>query len=286
MEYVTLNTGAKMPLEGFGVYQISDLAVCEESTYNAIKAGYRLLDTAAAYQNETAVGKAIKRAIADGLVKREDLFVVTKIWISDALSEETSYKALQTSLAKLQLDYIDLILLHQPYGDYFAAYRGLEKAQKDGLAKAIGVSNFYPGPYSNICDCCSTIPAVNQVECHPLFQQKELLEVSKERGTVVMAWAPLAECLLGILDTPVLKEIAERHKKTVPQIILRWNTQRGVVIIPKSTHMERIVENISIWDFRLTDEEMEEIAKVDKGHSELVDHNSMKFYNLIRSFKI
>jgi len=285
MEYVTLNTGAKMPLEGFGVYQISDLKVCEDSTYFAIKTGYRLIDTAAAYCNETAVGNAVKRAIADGLVKREDLFIVTKIWIHDMKTEDDTYAAVKKALGKLQMDYVDLMLLHQPFGDYFAAYRGLERAYKDGLVRAIGVSNFYPAPLSNLCDLVSVKPAVNQVEMHPYFQQGQACENMRARGVQPMSWAPLAEGLLNIFDDDVLNEIAKKHGKTVPQVMLRWNTQRGVVIIPKSTHEERIKENLNIWDFRLTDEEMEAIAKKDVGHSQFVDHNGLDFYNLIMTYK-
>jgi len=286
MEYVTLNTGAKMPLEGFGVYQIDDLKVCEDSTYYAIKTGYRLIDTAAAYKNETAVGNAVKRAIADGLVKREDLFIVTKLWVQDMKTEDSAYAAVKTSLAKLQMDYVDLILLHQPFGDYFAAYRGIERAYKDGLARALGVSNFYPALLSNICDLVTIKPAVNQVEMHPYFQQGKAVENMRAHNVQPMSWAPLAECLLNILQDPELNEIAKKHGKTVPQIILRWNTQRGVVIIPKSTHEERIAENLNIWDFRLTDEEMEVIAKKDVGHSQFVDHSGAEFYDLISKYKI
>lgn len=193
MEYITLNNGTKMPLEGFGVFQIPDAAECEEVTYNAIKTGYRLIDTAAAYMNETAVGKAIARAIADGIVKREDLFITTKVWVSDQKTEKTAYQAVKTSLEKLNLSYVDLILLHQPMGDYFAAYRGITEAYRDGLVKAIGVANFYPAILANLCENVEVIPAVNQVELHPFFQQEDALALMKEYGVTPQAWGPLAE---------------------------------------------------------------------------------------------
>lgn len=184
MEYVTLNTGARMPLEGFGVFQIPDAAECERVVYDAIKTGYRLLDTAASYMNEEAVGKGVARAIADGLVTREELFITTKVWVSDMKTEEAAYEAVKTSLKKLDMDYADLILLHQPMGDYFAAYRGITRAYKEGLTKAIGVANFYPAILANFCETVEVIPAVNQVELHPFFAQEGALENMKAYGVV------------------------------------------------------------------------------------------------------
>ena len=182
MEFLTLNTGTKMPLEGFGVFQIPDAAQCEQVVYDAIKTGYRLLDTAASYMNEEAVGKGVKRALADGLTTREELFITTKVWVQDAKSEETASEAVKSSLAKLDMSYVDLILLHQPMGDYFAAYRGIEKAYKEGLAKAVGVANFYPAILANLCENVDVIPAVNQVELHPFFVQAKALENMKAYG--------------------------------------------------------------------------------------------------------
>ena len=257
MEYATLNTGAKMPLEGFGVFQIPDPAECEQVTYNAIKTGYRLIDTAAAYQNEEAVGKAVARAIADGLTTREELFITMKVWVLDQKTEDTAYQAVKTSLAKLNLPYADLILLHQPMGDYFAAYRGITKAYRDGLAKAIGVANFYPAILANLCENVEVVPAVNQVELHPFFAQADALENMKEYGVAPQAWGPLAEGKHGIFTDPELVEIGKRHGKSAAQVVLRWNAQRGVSIIPKSVHVERMKQNLDIWDFSLTAEEME-----------------------------
>ena len=219
MEYATLNTGAKMPLEGFGVFQIPDAAECAEVTYNAIKTGYRLIDTAAAYQNEEAVGKAVARAVADGLTTREELFITTKVWVLDQKSEDSAYQAVKTSLAKLNLPYVDLILLHQPMGDYFAAYRGITKAYRDGLTKAIGVANFYPAILANLCENVEIIPAVNQVELHPFFAQADALENMKEYGVAPQAWGPLAEGKHGIFTDPELVEIGKRYGKSAAQVV-------------------------------------------------------------------
>ena len=286
MEFITLNTGAKMPLEGFGVFQIPDAAQCEQVVYDAIKTGYRLLDTAAAYMNEEAVGKAVKRAIADGLTTREELFITTKVWVQDAKSEETAYEAVKASLTKLDMSYVDLILLHQPMGDYFAAYRGIEKACRDGLVKAIGVANFYPAVLMNLCENVDVIPAVNQVELHPFFVQASALENMKAYGVVPQAWGPLAEGKHGIFTDPQLTEIGKKYGKSAAQVALRWNAQRGVSIILKSVHVERMEQNIDIWDFTLTDEEMEKIAAKDLGHSEIVNHDDPAFVKMLCGMKV
>lgn len=286
MEFLTLNTGAKMPLEGFGVFQIPDAAQCEQVVYDAIRTGYRLLDTAAAYMNEEAVGKGVKRAIADGLTTREELFITTKVWVQDAKSEETAYEAVKTSLAKLDMSYVDLILLHQPMGDYFAAYRGIEKAYKEGLTKAIGVANFYPAILTNLCENVEVIPAVNQVELHPFFVQTAALENMKAYGVVPQAWGPLAEGKHGIFTDPELVEIGKKYGKSAAQVVLKWNAQRGVSIIPKSVHVERMEQNIDIWDFTLTDDEMEKIAAKDLGNSEIVNHDDPAFVKMLCGMNI
>lgn len=277
MEYVTLNTGAKMPLIGFGVFQIPDAAQCEQVVYEAIRTGYRLLDTASAYGNEEAVGKGVARAIAEGLVTREELFITTKIWVRDMVDEAAAYQAVKTSLGKLGTDYTDLILLHQPLRDYFAAYRGITQAYTAGLTKAIGVSNFYPAILANFCETVEVIPAVNQVELHPFFVQAAGLENMKAYGVVPQAWGPLAEGKHGIFTDPDLTEIGEKYGKTAAQVALRWNMQRGVSVIPKSVHVERMAENIDIGDFSLTAEEMARVAAKDLGHSEIVDHADPEF---------
>lgn len=286
MEFATLNSGYKMPLEGFGVFQIPDAAQCEEVTYNAIKVGYRLLDTAAAYHNEEAVGKAVARAISDGLTTREELFITTKVWVSDMTSEENSYKAVETSLKKLNLSYADLILLHQPMKDYFAAYRGIEKACADGLTKSIGVANFYPAILANLCETVKTIPAVNQIELHPFFVQADALKNMQDYGVLPQAWGPLAEGKHGIFTDAELVAIGKKYNKTAAQVALRWNVQRGVSIIPKSVHVERMEQNFDIWNFNLTDEEMKIISAKDLGHSEIVNHADPAFVKMLHTWKV
>lgn len=286
MEYVTLNTGAKMPLEGFGVFQILDANECERVVYDAIKTGYRLLDTAAAYMNEEALGKAVKRAIADGIVTREELFITTKVWVQDEKNEDTAYEAVKVSLAKLDMEYVDLVLLHQALGDYFAAYRGIIKAYKEGLTKAIGVSNFYPFVLANFCENVEVIPAVNQVEFHPFFQQEDAIALMKEYGIVPQAWGPLAEGKHGIFTDTELTAIGEKYGKTAAQVALRWNTQRGVSILPKSTHVERMEQNINIWDFELTEDEMKKISEKDLGHSEIINHFDPQLVKALNGMKI
>ncbi len=286
MEFATLNSGYKMPLEGFGVFQIPDATQCEEVTYNAIKVGYRLIDTAAAYKNEEAVGKAIAKAISDGLTTREELFITTKVWVSDMTSEKNSYKAVETSLKKLNLNYADLILLHQPMKDYFAAYRGIENACADGLTKSIGVANFYPAILVNFCETVKKIPAVNQIELHPFFVQADALKNMQDYGIVAQAWGPLAEGKHGIFTDAELVAIGKKYNKTAAQVALRWNVQRGVSIIPKSVHVERMKQNFDIWNFKLTDEEMKIISAKDLGHSEIVNHSDPAFVKMLHTWKV
>lgn len=285
MEYVTLNTGNKMPLEGFGVFQIPDADECEQVVYDAIKTGYRLLDTAASYGNEEALGKGVKRAIADGLVTREELFITTKVWVSDMKTEDTAYEAVKTSLGKLDMEYVDLVLLHQALGDYFAAYRGITKAYREGLAKAIGVSNFYPFVLANLCANVEVIPAVNQVELHPFFQQEDALALMKEYGIAPQAWGPLAEGKHGIFTDPLLTEIGAKYGKSAAQVVLRWNTQRGVSILPKSVHVERMEQNLDIWDFELSEEDMAKIAEKDLAHSEIINHFDPMVVKFLNDYK-
>ncbi|MBD5104209.1 MAG: aldo/keto reductase [Ruminococcaceae bacterium] len=272
MEFVTLNNGIKMPMEGFGVFQVPDPAQCEQAVINAIASGYRLIDTAAAYMNEEAVGAAIKKSGA----LRSDLFITTKLWVSDA-SYDKAKKAFENSLKKLGLEYLDLYLLHQPMGDYYGAYRAMEELYKEGLIRAIGVCNFYPHVLADFCETVEVIPAVNQIELHPFFQQENALALMKEYEVIPEAWGPFAEGKHGLFTDPVLTEIGRKYGKTAAQVALRWNVQRGVVVIPKSVHTDRMVQNIDIWDFKLTDEEMAKIAPLDLGHSEIVDHFDPNF---------
>ena len=286
MEYVTLNTGAKMPLEGFGVFQIPEHAECERVVYDAIRTGYRLIDTAAAYYNEEAVGRAISRAIADGLVSREELFITTKTWVQDHRDEDSACEAVRASLGRLGLDYVDLVLLHQPMGDYFAAYRGLERAHKEGLTRAVGVANFYPGPLTNLCETVEAVPAVCQVELHPFFAQEKAIANMRAYGIAPQGWGPLAGGKQGTFTHPLLTEIGAKYGKSAAQVVLRWNTQRGVSVIPKSVHVERMEQNIDIWDFTLTDDEMAAVAAKDLGHSEIVDHDDPAFVKALCNMKI
>ncbi|HJA05594.1 MAG TPA: aldo/keto reductase [Candidatus Mediterraneibacter pullicola] len=281
MEYVTLNNGVKMPVEGFGVFQVPDPAQCEQAVLDAIASGYRLIDTAAAYMNEEAVGKAIAKS---GVV-REELFITTKLWVQDAGYEEAK-KALQTSLDKLGLDYLDLYLIHQPMGDYVGAYRAMEEAYKEGKIKAIGVCNFYPARLADLCETVEVIPAVNQVELHPFFQQEDALALMKEYGVIPEAWGPFAEGNHGIFTHPVLTKIGEKYGKSAAQVALRWNVQRGVVVIPKSVHKDRMEQNMNIWDFKLSDEDMKEIAALDLGHSEIVNHDDPDFVKMLHGLKV
>lgn len=268
-------------MEGFGVFQISDAAQCEEVVYNAIKSGYRLLDTAAAYANEEAVGKGGARAIADRLTTREELFITTKVWVSDMTSEDAAYEAVKASLGRLAMDYVDLILLHQPMGDYFAAYRGITRAYREGLTMAIGVANFYPAILANLCETVEVTPAVNKVELHPFFAQEAALENMKAYGVVPQAWGSLAEGKHGIFTDSEFTEIGDKYGKSAAQVALRWNVQRGVSIIPKSVHVERMEQNIDICDFALTDEEMAKVATKALGHSEIVNHDDPEFVKFV-----
>ena len=281
METITLNNGIKMPMEGFGVFQVPDPAQCEQAVLDAVKSGYRLIDTAAAYGNEEAVGAAIKKCG----VKRSDLFITTKLWVQDA-SFEGAKKAFETSIKKLGLEYLDLYLIHQPMGDYIGAWRAMEELYKEGVIRAIGVCNFYPHVLTDFCETVEVMPTVNQVELHPFFQQEDALAVMKEYEIVPEAWGPFAEGKHGIFTHPVLTAIGEKYGKTAAQVALRWNVQRGVVVIPKSVHKERMEQNMDIWDFVLSDADMAEIAKLDIGHSEIVNHYDPKFVKMLHSMKI
>ena len=281
MEFVTLNNGVKMPLEGFGVFQVPDPDQCEQAVLDAIATGYRLIDTAAAYMNEQAVGAAVKKCG----VPREELFITTKLWVQDA-SYEGAKKAIEISLQNLGLDYIDLYLIHQPMGDYIGAYRAMEEAYRQGKLKAIGVCNFYPAPLADLCETVEVMPAVNQVELHPFFQQEKALATMKEYGVHPEAWGPFAEGKHGIFTHPVLTKIGEKYGKSAAQVALRWNVQRGVTVIPKSVHKERMEQNMAIWDFQLSDEEMQQIAALDLGHSEIVDHSDPGFVKMLHGMKI
>ena len=268
MDSITLNNGVRMPLEGFGVFQIPDQEVCKKAVLDALDTGYTLIDTAAAYMNEEAVGKAISESGRN----REDLFITTKLWVQDT-SYEGAKKAFQTSLDKLGLEYLDLYLIHQAMNDYYGAWRAMEELYKEGRVRAIGVCNFYPARLADLALHCDVIPAVNQVELHPFFQQTGALENMAAFGIQPEAWGPFAEGRHGIFTHPVLTKIGKKYGKSAAQVALRWNVQRGVVVIPKSTHRDKMEQNISIWDFSLSQEDMDRIAALDLGHSEIIDHS-------------
>ena len=281
MDYVTLRNGVQMPKEGFGVFQIRDLDECERVVLDAIGTGYRLIDTAESYGNESAVGKAI----AKSGVNRADLFISTKLWVTNT-SYEGAKAAIDRSMENLGVDYLDLYLIHQAMGDYIGAWRAMTEAYKEGRIRAIGVCNFYPHRLADFCETVDELPAVNQVELHPFFQQENALSLMREYGVQPMAWAPFAEGKHVIFTHPVLTKIGEKYGKGAGQVALRWNMQRGVVVIPKSTHRERMEQNIDVFDFSLTDEEMREIAALDIGHSEIIDHTDPKLVQALHGRKL
>ena len=280
MKYVTLNNGVKMPILGFGVFQIDDMKECEEAVYNALKAGYRLIDTAAAYGNEEAVGRAIKRSG----IPREEIFVTTKLWVSDA-NYEKAKSAFETSLKKLDLEYIDLYLIHQPFNDVYGAWRAMTELYKEGKIKAIGVSNFYPDRLVDFIMNNEVVPAVNQVETHPFNQQVKANERMKEYGVQIESWGPFAEGKNGIFANEILSEIGKKYNKSVAQVILRWLIQRDVVVIPKSVRKERIEENFNVFDFELNSEDMEKISELDKKESLFLNHDDVEIVKWLNGRK-
>ena len=281
MQNVKLKNGIEMPLEGFGVFQIPDLQECEKAVNEALETGYRLIDTAAAYFNEEAVGKALK---SSG-IKRDELFITTKLWIQDA-GYEKAKQAFQTSLDKLGLDYLDLYLIHQPFGDYYGSWRAMEELYEQGKIRAIGVCNFYPDRLADLCLNAKIKPMVNQIEIHPFFQQQKAIEDMKEFDVQPEAWGPFAEGKFGIFQNEILTEIAKKYNKTTAQVILRWNVQRGVVVIPKSVKKERMEQNFDIWNFELSADDMQKIAALDKGKSNIIDHYTAETAKFLNGYKI
>ena len=277
MEYVTLNNGVKMPILGYGVYQVTP-EECECCVLDAINVGYRSIDTAQAYANEEGVGSAIVKCG----VPREELFITTKVWVSNA-GYEAAKVSIDESLKKLCTDYIDLLLIHQPFGDYYGTYRAMEEACKDGKVRTIGVSNFYPDRFVDIAHFAKIKPAVNQVETHVFQQQKQAKEYMKKYGTQIESWGPFAEGKNGLFTNPTLAEIGVAHGKSVAQVALRFLIQNGVVVIPKSTHKERMEENFNVFDFALTDEDMERIEALDGGESLFFSHYDPKTVEWILS---
>ena len=267
MKYVKLNNGVEMPILGFGVYQIPDPEACEQAVYDALMAGYRSIDTAAAYENEEAVGRAIRRSG----IPREELFITTKLWISDA-GYGPAKKAFEASMLKLGLRYLDLYLIHQPFGDVYGSWRAMEELYKEGRIRAIGVSNFYPDRLADLILHNEIAPAVNQVETHPFHQQTAAAEFMRSKGVQIESWAPFAEGRNGLFSNELLLKIAAKHGKTVAQVVLRWLIQRDVVCIPKSVHKERIAENFDVFGFELGDDDMAVIATLDRPESSFLNH--------------
>ena len=267
MQYVTLNNGVEMPILGFGVFQISDPAECEKAVVEAIQSGYRLIDTAASYKNEDAVGNAIKKSGVD----RKELFITTKLWIQD-LGYEKTKAAFQKSLDLLQLDYLDLYLIHQPYGDIFGSWKAMRELLEEGKIRAIGVSNFHPDRVMDLIVNSGFTPAVNQVETHPFDQQIDNQVFLQENNVQIESWGPFAEGRNDMFQNEILVAIGKKYNKSVAQVILRWLTQRGVVVIPKSVRKERMVENFDIFDFELAADDMEAIVALDTKESLFFDH--------------
>lgn len=271
MRKVKLNNGIEMPILGFGVYQIEDQVLCEQCVYDAIEAGYRSIDTAAAYGNEEAVGRAIKRSG----VPREDLFITTKLWISDA-GYDKAKKAFEASMKRLQLDYLDLYLIHQPFNDYYGAWRAMEELYKEGSIRSIGVSNFMPDRLVDLILHNEITPAVNQVETNPFYQQIEAEAFMQEKGVQIESWAPFAEGKNNMFQNETLAAIASKYGKSIAQVVLRWLIQRNIVVIPKSIRKERIIENFNVFDFELTKEDMKKIAALDTNTSCFFSHRDPK----------
>lgn len=280
MQKVILNNGMEMPILGFGVYQIEDADQCEQAVYDALLAGYRLIDTAAAYMNEEAVGRAIKRSG----IPREDIFITTKLWIQDA-GYESAKKGFAKSLERLQVDYIDLYLIHQPYGDVYSSWRAMEELYAQGKIRAIGVSNFHMDRLVDLMDHNEVTPAINQIETHPFCQQIESAKIMKENNVQIMSWGPFAEGKNNMFQNETLVEVAKKYNKSVAQVILRWLTQRGVVAIPKSVHKERIIENFNIFDFELEQEDMDKIATLDTKDSVFFSHRDPEFVRWLGNVK-
>ena len=280
MEYIKLNNGVDIPILGYGTFQIPS-SIAEECVLNALNVGYRLIDTAAAYFNEKEIGRAIKKS----KISREEIFVVTKVWIQDAGYENTM-KAFYTSLKNLDLDYIDLYLIHQPYGDYYGSWKAMEELYRKGKIRAIGVCNFSMERFVDLYMNCTIKPMVNQIELHPFFQQNQVQNLLKDYNCQIQAWGPLNEGQRNIFKHEILEEIAKKHDKTVAQIVLRWHIQKHIMTIPKTIHKDRMIENMNIWDFQLDSEDFKKIDQLNLGYSEIIDHQCYATAKNLNKYKI
>ena len=278
MQTIKLNNGVEMPILGYGVFLVEPKE-CERCVTDAIDAGYRMIDTAQAYYNEEGVGAAIKKSG----IKREEFFLVTKVWITNS-GEEKAEKSIEDSLKKLQTDYVDLLLIHQPFGDYYGTYRAMEKAYKEGKTRAIGVSNFFPDRFVDLCNFVEIKPMVNQMETHVFQQEKTLRKYMDKYNTQLMSWSPMARGENNFFNNEVLKSIGDKYNKTVAQVALRFLTQENVIVIPKSTHKERMKENFEIFDFELSDDDMNTLRALDKGESIFVNHYDPEFVQSIINY--
>lgn len=276
-----LNNGVEMPILGFGVYQIPDYDECKRAVLDAFETGYRLIDTAAAYLNEKAVGDAIK----ESGINRKELFITTKLWINNA-GYENAKKGFEVSMEKLQLDYLDLYLIHQPFGDYYGSWRAMEELYENKKVRAIGVCNFYPDRLMDLAEHNKIKPAINQIETHPFFQREYDNEIMKNYGTQIESWGPFAEGRGDMFTNPILSEIGKKYNKSAAQVILRWLIQRNVVVIPKSVHKERMIENFNIFDFELSEDDMDKIKSMDTEKSLFFSHSDIELVKLLFSIKV
>jgi len=281
MQTVTLSNGVNMPIIGIGLWQVNDAQQAEDSVYEALMASYRLIDTAAGYLNEEAVGRAIKRSG----IPREEIFVTTKIWVQDA-GYESAKRAFEKSLKKLQLDYLDLYLIHQPFGDYYGTWRAMEELYREGLIRAIGVSNFLPDRLMDLVMHNEITPHVNQIETHPFYQQADTNAFLNELGVQHQSWAPFAEGKNNLFSHEVLARIAAKHNMTIAQVVLRWLVQRNIVVIPKSVRKERIIENFNIFDFELDADDMERIKTLDTGNTLFLSYHDPEVAKMMGSWKV
>ena len=280
METVKLNNGVKMPILGFGVYQIDDASSCEKAVLNAFETGYRLIDTAAAYLNEEAVGRAISKS----LLPREEIFITTKLWIQDS-GYDSAKKAFERSIKRLGVDYLDLYLIHQPYGDVYGSWRAMEELYQEGRVRAIGVSNFQPDRLVDLILHNKIVPAVNQIEINPFCQQHDSVKIMRQYGVLAESWAPFAEGKNGIFENPILSDIAAKYGKSIAQVVIRWLVQRGIVAIPKSVRKDRIEENFNALSFELDESDMEKIALLDTGKSCFFSHRDPEIVKWLSSVK-